>query len=234
MKEPIFVEKKVTQKAATVVLKGVRARWLNLASPDTRFADKDEHGQPTNGYFNATVLIPKKQGKKFVAALEKTVNALAKQQKVIVNQKDVAKAIKTALTIGGEGALLKDGDNMLKADTGLPYDGNEGMYLFTAKTRGTKNASGKIVTKFPIAFYRADGKSRISEDEILEEFYPGAWVSLQVSISPYLKGTNKGFTVYLNSVQKVADDDQIGGGGYFDDESEEEAAEEEETERDDE
>lgn len=221
MKKVTFNELKVKEKSATCMIKNARLQWVSLAQPNTRYGEKNEHGEPITGTYEVTLLIPKKDFKSIEAGLKKTVEQLIEGTNVYKNAKEKATALKTATKWGEEGALIKDGDNVIKEETGLPYPGNEDNYLMRVKTKAVKKNGEFSTIKYPIQMVRAD-RSPIRKDEITEEFYSGVFANVVFNLSPSNTPTFKGVTAYLSSVQKVADGDPLGGGGYFSDESSEE------------
>jgi hypothetical protein len=80
----------------------------------------------------------------------------------------------------------------------------DGTFFFNARS---KRQPG-LVTNVPDP--RNNGKpTRVATEDITEVFYPGAVVNVIVSVYPYDRPENKGVSLGLEAVQKVADGERL-------------------------
>jgi len=200
-------ELSINDKSATIILSNVRCAFVNIASPNIKFSEKDNDGNAISGSYELTCLIPKKE-EKFMAVLDKILQQVLKNSSILKTSAEKNKAYKTALNIGEHGALIKDGDNSKNKD-GAVYDGLENHYTIKAKSKAIRKNGGfmpkiefKIVDRF---------KNRVPEHLIADEIYSGAWFDIALNLKPYSSQMGTGISAYIAGIMKLKDDTRLGG-----------------------
>ena len=116
------------------------------------------------------------------------------------------------MNVGGDGALVKDGDE--PNAEGTVYDGLENHFTFRAKTKAEETPTGyKPVVR--MILQRRD-KSEIPAHTQADELYSGIWADLAVVLKPYKSPLMTGVSAYLQGVMKLRDDTRLGGIDPFD------------------
>lgn len=210
---PRLVIGKLNDKSLTAKIQNVRLAFVRLDSPNTGLSNKDSNGEPIDGSYEATVLIPAGKFKPIFDILKVELEKLLKINKNLTAPADRLKALKNALTIGGDGALFKKGDDQTNKE-GKVYDGLEGHYTFKVKSKAVRDANGNFKPK--IEFKVVDKNNQnIPVHAIRDEVYSGVWADVVFTLSPYSYMGKTGITAYLGGVMKLIDDGKLGGSDPF-------------------
>lgn len=210
---PRYVTGKMNEKSLTSKLQNVRLAFVRLDSPNTGLAKTDSNGEPIEGNYEATILIPEKKFQTIFNALKSDLEKMLKINKTLATPEQKLKALKNALTIGGEGAVFKNGADQMNKE-GKIYDGLEGHYTMKIKSKAVKSPNGDWQPK--IAFKIVDKHNQnIPAHSVRDELYSGCWADCVFTLSPYEYMKKTGITVYISGVMKIYDDTKLGGSDPF-------------------
>lgn len=210
---PRFVAGKTNDKSLSGKIQNVRLCFVKLDQPNTGLSNKDASGEPIDGNYEATILIPERKFQILFNAIKSELEKMLKINKTLASPEQKLKALKAALTIGGEGALFKKGSEQTNKE-GKIYDGLDGHYTFKVKSKAVKGPDGNFKPK--IDFKLVDKHNQnIPAHAVRDELYSGCWADVAFSLSPYEYMKKVGVTSYLNGVMKLADDSKLGGSDPF-------------------
>lgn len=205
-------ETRINDKGAEALIQNARIAFVNIAKPNTTFSNKNEAGEPIDGKYGVTVLIPKKESEKFQANLTKIIKQLIQLNTGLKSKSDKQKAERTALKYNQDGSLVKDGDKAKDKDGNI-YDGLAGHNTLKASTKAIKKNGGFVPMVSMKTIYI--NKQAIPKDRLSDELYSGVWADVGVRFVPYSTGKNIGVTCYLMGVMKLQDDERLGSSDPF-------------------
>lgn len=205
-------ETRINDKGAEALIQNARIAFVNIAQPNTTFSNKNDAGEPIDGKYSVTVLIPKKESEKFQAGLTKIVKQVIQLSSRLKSKSDKQKADRTALKYNQDGSLIKDGDKSKDKD-GKIYDGLAGHDTLRASTKAIRKDGGFV----PIVTLKTMyiNKEAIPKDKLSDQLYSGVWADVGVRFVPYSTGKNIGVTCYLVGVMKLQDDERLGSSDPF-------------------
>lgn len=210
---PRLVTLKTNDKGVTMKLQNVRLVFVKLDQPNTGFVAKDSKGEPIDGTYEATALIPAKNFQPIFNQFKTEIEKALKINSRLKDGPSRLNALKTALAIGKEFGLFKKGDEQ-KNKEGKVYDGLQGHYTFKVKSKAVKGADGSFKPR--VEFKVVDKNNNpIPAHSIRDEVYSGIWADVVFTLSPYEYMKKQSVTVYLGGVMKLADDAKLGGSDPF-------------------
>lgn len=193
---------KINDFGANIIFINVRLAFVWLSKPQ-------EDLTPGKFSYKVTGLIPKADFKRMRPELDKVVQKILGQNKLITSATGRKDAYIQAMADGKKKALFKIGDEQKNKNTDTIYDGLEGMVTFVAHTAAENINKDLFRPKSKITLMDTR-KQTIPEHSIDEELYAGCYANLAVTLGAYTTG-GEGLTFYLNGVMKTADGEKLGG-----------------------
>lgn len=211
--KPKLKELKIADWGAEMLLQNVRLAFVNLAKANTKYAtNRDAEGNPLDGVFSVTCLVPKEDFEPIKIQLQKTVTQLVELSKKLKTKGERNSALKTALAFNKKGAIFKDGDKQLNKDGNI-YDGLKNHNTVLVKSKAIKTETG---FKPKVAFKILDKyKEAILRDKIADTMYSGIYADVAFNLTGYVFAKEPGIALYLSGVMKLADGETLGGSDPF-------------------
>lgn len=205
--KPDFVPGKITDKGGQGVFKNIRGNFINLDRPNIL---------QSKATYGLTGLIAEESFKPVQEKVLKFVQQVLKSNGRLIDAASREAAYKTASKLGGNGAIFKIGNDMIKEATGEPYDGMAGNMYFKASANAKADESGLYEPQYPIKVVDIYNEE-IPKHEWAAKLYSGCWFDIAVSFSPYPKTpvAPAGVKVYLSAVMKLKDDTRFGSSSPF-------------------